>query len=270
MSREQKEEYDILVKKRLSQRKKKPKASGEKVHSVPRLTLDCALKQMEEDPKAAMAGWSQARITAYNAITTRPNSYYYRFNAPGEEQRTGAWTAEEKKLFLQRLKEHGADKDWGIFSKTIPGRVGYQCSSFYRLLIQRGEIQDPRYFIDDKGKAQFLSVGKQDKIDELKEKRPIKSCAKLPPRKKSKRKSSESSEESSGEEFTAPPKAEWRTTIRTRRLTTDSGLNAKEATPSEQEQVEDEIVNPLPGYIDPITLDEVVQPAISPYGHVMG
>ncbi len=28
--------------------------------------------------------------------------------------------------------------------------------------------------------------------------------------------------------------------------------------------------NPLPGYIDPITLEEVKRPAISPYGHVMG
>jgi hypothetical protein len=29
-------------------------------------------------------------------------------------------------------------------------------------------------------------------------------------------------------------------------------------------------INPLPGYIDPITLEEVVKPAISPHGHVMG
>ena len=28
--------------------------------------------------------------------------------------------------------------------------------------------------------------------------------------------------------------------------------------------------NPLPGFIDPITLEPVVNPAISPYGHVMG
>jgi hypothetical protein len=28
--------------------------------------------------------------------------------------------------------------------------------------------------------------------------------------------------------------------------------------------------NPLPGFIDPITLEAVVKPAISPYGHVMG
>jgi len=28
--------------------------------------------------------------------------------------------------------------------------------------------------------------------------------------------------------------------------------------------------NPLPGFTDPITLEEVIKPAISPYGHVMG
>ncbi|CAG8735272.1 12437_t:CDS:2, partial [Cetraspora pellucida] len=36
----------------------------------------------------------------------------------------------------------------------------------------------------------------------------------------------------------------------------------------EMDEIEDE--NPLPGFIDPITLEEVVKPAISPYGHVMG
>jgi len=46
----------------------------------------------------------------------------------------------------------------------------------------------------------------------------------------------------------------WKTTSRTRSL---MGL---ESDPSE---------NPLPGHVDPITLEEVVQPAISPYGHVM-
>jgi hypothetical protein len=35
-------------------------------------------------------------------------------------------------------------------------------------------------------------------------------------------------------------------------------------------KIEKQYDNPLPGYIDPITLEEVVQPAISPYGHVMG
>jgi hypothetical protein len=36
--------------------------------------------------------------------------------------------------------------------------------------------------------------------------------------------------------------------------------------------VEEEVVgppNPLPNFVDPITLEEVIKPAISPYGHVM-
>lgn len=31
-----------------------------------------------------------------------------------------------------------------------------------------------------------------------------------------------------------------------------------------------DVDNPLPGYIDPITLEPVVTPAMSPHGHVMG
>ena len=39
-------------------------------------------------------------------------------------------------------------------------------------------------------------------------------------------------------------------------------------TAGEQPEVDES--NPLPGFLDPITLDPVVTPAISPYGHVMG
>lgn len=71
-------------------------------------------------------GWSGARIRAYKMIDTKPNSYYYRFNAPQEKQRNGVWTHEEKLVFLKRLEDIGADGQWGIFSMAIPGRVGYQ------------------------------------------------------------------------------------------------------------------------------------------------
>lgn len=60
-----------------------------------RLGLDDALKQFQEhqiDPEKAFEGWSQARIRAYQMIEQNPNSYYYRFNAPGEVQRKGQWT----------------------------------------------------------------------------------------------------------------------------------------------------------------------------------
>lgn len=89
-------------------------------------------------------------------IDQNPNSYYYRFNAPGEEQRKGPWTPEERALFFKRLQEVGANGQWGIFSTAIPGRVGYQCSNFYRLLIETRQIHDPNYVLDEKGKAHFL------------------------------------------------------------------------------------------------------------------
>lgn len=93
-----------------------------------RLALDDALRQIQSSnsPDKAYEGWSQARIRAFQMINENPNSYYYRFNAPGEEQRKGAWTEEERELFFNRLKEVGANGQWGIFSIAIPGRVGYQ------------------------------------------------------------------------------------------------------------------------------------------------
>ena len=61
-----------------------------------RLGLDEALQQaqkhQEENPEKAFEGWSQARIRAYQMIDQNPNSYYYRFNAPGEIQRKGQLT----------------------------------------------------------------------------------------------------------------------------------------------------------------------------------
>lgn len=144
-----------------------------------RLCLDEAVQQaqkhQEEDPEKAFEGWSEARIRAYQMIDENPNSYYYRFNAPGEVQRRGQWSKvshvvygishaysyihfiqEEQKLFYKRLDEVGANGQWGIFSMAIPGRVGYQCSNFYRLLVETKQIHDPNYVLDERGKAHYL------------------------------------------------------------------------------------------------------------------
>jgi hypothetical protein len=59
-------------------------------------------------------------------IEQNPNSYYYRFNAPGEIQQKGQWAPDERKRFFDRLEEVGANGQWGLFAMTIPGRVGYQ------------------------------------------------------------------------------------------------------------------------------------------------
>jgi hypothetical protein len=124
----------------------------EKTPKKMRLTLNDALKKVD-----TQSGWSPARKNAFKQLNSNPNAYYYRFNAPGEEQKNGKWTPEEKELFMQRVKTFnvGATPQWGIFSTTIPGRVGYQCSNFYRTLVKNGEIVDPNYKVDDAGKIHY-------------------------------------------------------------------------------------------------------------------
>ena len=38
---------------------------------------------------------------------------------------------------------------------NIPGRVGYQCSNYYRQLIKEGEIRDENYRLNHEGKLDF-------------------------------------------------------------------------------------------------------------------
>jgi len=103
--------------------------------------------------------WSEAQKRAVQKRESNPNSYYYRFNEPNETQKNGAWSLEEKTAFIQRLSEFDFSQGyhWGLFSISIPGRVGYQCSNFYRKLIQDGEIHDPNYIIED-GKLKFKLI----------------------------------------------------------------------------------------------------------------
>jgi hypothetical protein len=123
--------------------------------TVKRLLLDDAIAQ------GNTAGWSEARIKAFAKRKTvaGQNAYYYRFNAPGEQQRNGKWEEYEKLNFLKRRKElGGCDGQWGLFALGVPGRVGYQCSNFYRKLIENREVEDPNYALDENGKARYLKV----------------------------------------------------------------------------------------------------------------
>ena len=92
------------------------------------------------DP-ADWARWSVAKRKSYIGGMSNPNAYFYRNVAPGEVYKTGPFTEAEKKIFLIRVeelkdKETGSiNGEWGIFSKALPGRVGYQCSNFYRKLL---------------------------------------------------------------------------------------------------------------------------------------
>ncbi|RUO97022.1 hypothetical protein BC936DRAFT_141108, partial [Jimgerdemannia flammicorona] len=311
MSEEQKAAYQQLLKKRSETLRKTTTDQAKKQYRMGgRLALDDALKQVQEhkiDPAKAFEGWSQARIRAYQMIDQNPNSYYYRFNAPGEVQRKGQWTEEEKKLFHKRLDEVGANGQWGLFSMSIPGRVGYQCSNFYRLLIETKKIHDPNYVLDEKGKAHYLfdkknSKGEVEKTFRTHSKHTT-STMDRPPRSRSTTGGSASVATSSrkrkrrnnrwggsdddeddlvgydDDDSGSFTMKSWSTTKRTRARVTGpdapsseagEGSGVGEGSEEVGEEERERMMNPLPGFLDPVTLDEVVKPAISKYGHVMG
>ncbi|KAI8906626.1 hypothetical protein DFJ77DRAFT_504459 [Powellomyces hirtus] len=284
LTEEQQQAYDRRVEKR-KQAPKKTTTEDAKKRCIrfSRLRLDEALSQLENggDPSKVFEGWSDARVRAYQQIKTKPNSYYYRFNAPGEKQRNGVWTKEERTLFFNRLEEMGADGQWGIFSMAIPGRVGYQCSNFYRHLLKSGEVIDENYTIDAKGELRYLfgkKEGGQGVIRNhskhgsggIKGSGGVKATRSVTTVKKRKRKNADDDDEDDDgnvddlfdedDSGTYTCKVSWATTRRTRARV---AAEESEGTLNEGEE------NPLPGFTDPITLDEVVKPAISPYGHVM-
>ncbi|CAO3638504.1 unnamed protein product [Cunninghamella echinulata] len=326
MSSEQLEAYQQLLKKRSGTLKKTTNDSAKKQYRMGgRLTLDDALKQVQENginADKAFEGWSSARIRAYQMIEQNPNSYYYRFNAPGEIQRKGQWSPKEREIFFKRLDELGANGQWGIFAMEIPGRVGYQCSNFYRLLVQTGEINDPNYVLDDKGKAHYLfdkksadgtvektfrthskhgtgrasaSTTSSTGTTTTRRRAPAATTTtttttekKTVKRRKRKTRGWNSDEDDDEDDFedyndtsgtytssTRTRASTRRTRTRSARINSDENDNDDDGddqdyTTSAAIPEMDYNQNPLPGFIDPITLDEVEKPAISKYGHVMG
>jgi len=78
---------------------KKNEKKKKKGYVKSKLKLDDALKNSKDQKN-----WSPARIKAYQSIKKNPNAYYYRFNEPGEEQKNGPWSKEEKKTFFKNCK----------------------------------------------------------------------------------------------------------------------------------------------------------------------
>jgi len=137
-------------------------AQREKPVTMRRLKLDDALKQRAASDFTA--GWSEARIKAWNGRERNENAYFYRFNAPGEAQSNNRWSGGEHAMFMETLlrcngksgTEPGkCDYVWGVFSKCIPGRVGYQCSNYYRTLVKLGTVEDKNYTVDNQGVMRF-------------------------------------------------------------------------------------------------------------------
>lgn len=245
----------------------------------------------------------------------------------------------------------------------IPGRVGYQCSNFYRLLLETKQITDPNYVLDENGKARYLfdkkdASGKVHKAFRTHRPSPIEedniNSSSSGKRRRATRSSSSSaaattnndnnatssntqqrsgrrrrrrfaaSDESDNDDddggayvdgeyrsgrsrarmvdttqsndgdtigrrrskrqrkptaaaieaglvAESRPSCSWETSITGTTTQEQHGAQSAEKDDNDDEStINNNEQNPLPGFIDPITLTEVVKPAISKYGHVMG
>ncbi|KAI9309094.1 hypothetical protein BJ944DRAFT_154988 [Cunninghamella echinulata] len=123
---------------------------------TPTTTLEPKMKPVGENvfTESCVKTWQVPRIKAWEGRYLNPEGYYYRFVTPGEGQQNGGWSTSEHKLFIKRYDEWIANgwkigASWGLFSKAIPHRVGYQCMNYYRKLVENRKLKDPSYEIID-------------------------------------------------------------------------------------------------------------------------
>ena len=125
------------------------------------LTLPCSihvpsnLRQLVSPE--VWSSFSPVRRESFKTIFTNPNSFFYRNRPPGDPQKFGPFSAEEEAQFIERLRyfreELGIyDGLWGLFAVPLRGRLGYQCSNFYRQLVAEGKVQGRRYEMGANGK----------------------------------------------------------------------------------------------------------------------
>ncbi|KAF9969775.1 hypothetical protein BGZ73_007704 [Actinomortierella ambigua] len=94
--------------------------------------------------------WSEVRIKTWEHRRLNVEGFYYRFCDPTEMQHNGAWSTKSKQEFMTRLeewKQRGIriGTSWGVFSMAVSHKAGYQCSSYYRKLLETKQLTDPNY-----------------------------------------------------------------------------------------------------------------------------
>eukprot|EP00924_Labyrinthula_sp_SR-Ha-C_P005007 maker-scaffold_1-snap-gene-18.43-mRNA-1 protein AED:0.00 eAED:0.00 QI:84/1/1/1/1/1/2/52/515 len=209
------------------------------------------------------ADWSEARIKSFMSINTNPNSYYYRFNKPGEAHRTGDWKKEEVEQFMKKLKDdNGVNYRWGEFSIEFRGRVGYQCSNFYRRLIQEKKVTDPNY-VEVDGKLKFLGRDGK-KFTRKKEEQERKAKAKIEREEKKRQREIE-------KQLGIHKKPKKKSRKKKKKTKIDEfGLEVTDESESEVEDLDKNGLELIPGLQCQMTFRTVRNPTLSPYGHIMG
>mmetsp|Transcript_19279 Transcript_19279/g.49422 ORF Transcript_19279/g.49422 Transcript_19279/m.49422 type:complete len:223 (-) Transcript_19279:2836-3504(-) len=151
-------------------------------------------------------------------------------------------------------------------SYTLLRQCSYQCANQYRKMVKDGEIDDPNYYVDEKGvlrhRSRDAKNGGEGGSELSGRKRTTR--AKKPAKKRRKGADADTifaDDVSDGSESEKEPVVGF--------VSAKAAAAAAMEESSEDDSDEDDD-NPLPDHIDPITLDVVERPAISPYGHVMG
>lgn len=142
---------------------------------------------------------------------------------------------------------------------AIPGRVGYQCANFYRALVSSGEIKDSKYGFDENGRM-YIKEGKRKRKN-------IEECSSSVESRKKRRRARNTEEEFDDEDYTSSDEDD----------NTADPVGSNDADGSDDETILclfkkstlRHYQNPLAGFKDSITNEEVVVPCISPYGHVL-
>lgn len=257
-------------------------------------------QEAELDPlDELIKGWSEARIKAWNNRERNENQYYYRFNAPGESQGEGKWSEQEHALFMATMEsvKNGELKDaagnvvpmyqWGSFSKSIPGRVGYQCSNYYRSLITQNKLEDENYQLDDQGKLRFNFKNKgftRDEDGRMKKAPAVPKAPRVPKAPKAPKDNTKALEKKRAAEAKKKAKAEakaardaekedktFRSSCKFDTIRRSGRANGtKKYSDGDASEDEEDLGPVLPGFMDPLTRMPIEEPAISPYGHVCG
>ncbi|KAF9581939.1 hypothetical protein BGW38_000867 [Lunasporangiospora selenospora] len=94
--------------------------------------------------------WSEVRLKTWDHRRTNVEAFYYRFVDPTEGQQNGPWSKKSTEEFMARLqewKDRGIriGTSWGVFSMGVSHKAGYQCSSYYRKLLENKTLIDPAY-----------------------------------------------------------------------------------------------------------------------------
>ena len=114
---------------------------------------------LEIDESELFAGWSEARIKGWKN-PQKTERVLLSLQCPGRTPSERWLDAKRTRTvhtatLANKLPDGKANYEWGTFSISIPGRVGYQCSNYYRSLVKNGVVQDENYMLDDKGELRF-------------------------------------------------------------------------------------------------------------------